>query len=125
MQSWLADMGYTEVVNGTIMNSTRPKNARNVVEARSLDNLREADRRYRNGEKVCLHICASMLVARNRQDAAAGGSADHFIVLASLIEIGAVVQFKLFTWGAFQLLPFRLTPEEFMNSYYGYVAARR
>src|SRR4051812_19641317 len=47
MKSWLGDLGYTEVVDRT-----------SAVMTSDLDNLREADRRFRNGEKVVLRICA-------------------------------------------------------------------
>jgi hypothetical protein len=112
--SWLKNMGYTSVVNES-----------NLVFCSTLDNLRQADARYRNGEKVCLLVCANFLDAKTRKEAADGGRADHFIVLASPIEIGAEVHFTLYTWGSFRPLGFRLTPEEFLNSYYGYIAARR
>jgi hypothetical protein len=113
VKSWLKNMGYTEVVDES-----------SVVLTSSLDNLRDADRRYRNGEKVCLMICANVLSSK-QDEAAGGGACDHFVVLASPIEIGRFVQFKMFTWGGFQTLHCRLTPEEFVKSYYGYVAARR
>jgi hypothetical protein len=114
IRSWLTQLGYTEVVDKTSGRSTS-----------SLDNLRDADRRFRNGEKVVLRICANILLAKTRQEAAAGGGGDHFIVLASQIEFASTIQFRLYTWGGLQFLPFRLTPDEFLNSYYGFVAARR
>jgi hypothetical protein len=114
IKTWFSSMGYTEIIDESTLFTS------------NLDNLREADRRYRNGEKVCLRICANVIEAKTQQEAAKGGSkGDHFIVLASPIEIGAEVHFRLFTWGGFRQLPFHLTPEEFLNSYYGYVAARR
>jgi len=114
IKSWFKALGYTRVVDKSDGFFTS-----------SLENLHESDDRHRNGEKVCLVICANILEAKTRQVAAAGGRGDHFIVLASPIEFVPGVQFRLFTWGGFRKLSFRLTAEEFLNSYYGFVAARR
>ncbi|HLW92038.1 MAG TPA: hypothetical protein VKS78_12160 [Roseiarcus sp.] len=110
---WFRKLGYAEVVDET------------DDDPRPISSLIEADQKYRNGYKVCLGVCANFIEAKTHAEAAAGGGFDHWIVLASPIEYSNYIRFKFFTWGGFRNIEFNLTQEEFLPSYYGFVAARR
>jgi len=114
---WFRDFGFREVVNKT-----------NRVFCADRENLELADSYFRRNYRVILRVCANFIQASTRAEqekAKAGGRGDHRIALASPIRFSPYIQFKFFTWGQIMPIPFRMTASEFLNSYYGFAAARR
>ncbi|MFL5060169.1 MAG: hypothetical protein ACJ8DQ_08800 [Xanthobacteraceae bacterium] len=91
-----------------------------------LDNLKLAEQYYRRNYRVVLLVSSVFLNGRTLAEAKKGEKFDHFIVLAGPINYGPKIKFRIFTWGHYETVPdWPLTADEFLNSYYGFVAARR
>lgn len=114
MAGWFRKVGFRDVVS-----------QENWFFCADEENLKRASEYYRKGYKVCLAVSANFLLGRTQAEVKKGGACDHYVVLASPIEVGATVRFKMFTWGYYSDSPAYLTPKEFLNSYYGFTAARR
>ena len=103
---------------------------RNVIEKTDssscdLDNLKLADSYARRNWRVVLFV-ASVVIQGGAADAKAGGSADHFIVLSGPITYGPPIKMRIFTWAGYEMIPgVAMSADDFLNSYYGFIAARR
>lgn len=113
IEQWFKKFGFREVVNKTSSSSC------------DLDNLKLADSYARRNWRVVLFIDSNVIVGGDAE-AKAGGAADHFIVLSGPINYGPPIKMRIFTWGAYQTIPDVAMPaNDFLNSYHGFVAARR
>ena len=114
MASWFKRFGFRQVVH-------KPCSA-----GSGLDNLKLAEQHYRRNYRVVLMVASVFLNGRTLAEAKKGDKFDHFIVLSGPIDYGPPIKFRIFTWGHYETVPdWRMTKEEFLNSYYGFVAARR
>ena len=123
LEDWFRQTGYTDVVC----------DARVVVDQEE-ENIVRADAHYGRGYRVCLFIHSNML----HKEKQANGSAtpDHWVVLTSHVRFGATfvgselkrtIEFTIFTWGeGRRAVPQTgiLTVDEFLDNYYGFVAAK-
>lgn len=123
LERWFERAGYTEVVN----------DARAIVD-KDEDCLRRADEHYRRGFRVCLFIHSNMLSPSTQGSGSA--TADHWVVQTSRVLFGATalegemkktVSLHVFTWGEGRrpvpqagVLPL----DDFLDNFYGFVAAR-
>lgn len=123
LEDWFRRTGYTDVVN----------EARVVVDEDE-ENIRQADGLLRSGYRVCLFIHSNMLNKSTQSEWSA--TPDHWVVLTSPVSFGTAVvgtearrtvSFRIYTWGQGRRgVPETgvLTVDEFLDNYYGFVAAR-
>jgi hypothetical protein len=113
---WLRKAGYTDV-----------KEEWNYAMNKTAENLQEADSLYSKNYQICLLIDADLLAGKT----AALSRPNHWVVLASNISTNFAlpttnVTMKVFTWGTLRALPDRpMQLGDFVDYYYGYVAAKR
>jgi hypothetical protein len=113
IEKWFKEFGFREVIN------------KSSGSTRDLDNLKLADSYARRNYRVVLLI-ASVVITGGPNEAKAGDSSDHFIVLSEPIRFGPPIKMRVFTWGSYETIPqVSMTQEDFLHSYYGFVAARR
>lgn len=123
LEDWFRKVGYAEVVNET-----------SLVIDQDERNIRRADAYFQNGFRVCLFIGGNML-EKETQDT---GSTlpDHWVVQTASVnivltrfdtELAKTISLHIFTWGEGRrrvpLVDF-LRLDEFLDNYYGFVAAR-
>ena len=112
---WLTKAGYTTV-----------KEDWNSVANKSIAHLKTADDLYSKGYQVCLLVDKDLLESRT----ATLSRPNHWVVLASNISTNFLspssnVSMQVFTWGSVTTLPDRaMTLDDFVDYYYGYVAAK-
>lgn len=123
LEDWFRKTGYTDVVD----------EARVVVDQEE-DNVQRADAHFRDGYRVCLFIHSNMLDKAKQSTGSA--TPDHWVVLTSRVSFGTAVidseskrtiSFTIYTWGKGRWrVPDTgaLTVDDFLDNYYGYVAAR-
>jgi hypothetical protein len=123
LEDWFRRAGYTDVVS----------DARVVVDQEE-ENARRADAHYRDGYRVCLFIHANMLEKETQGDVSA--VPNHWVVLTSTFTFGTAlvegrtvrtISFTIYTWGEGRRRVPRtgiLPVDEFLDSYYGFVAAK-
>lgn len=123
LEGWFRKAGYTEVVN----------DARAIVD-KDEQCLRRADDFFRKGFRVCLFIHSNMLSPSTQANGSA--TADHWVVQTGRVTFGATmiegkpattVSLRIFTWGEGR----RAVPQagvlpldDFLDDFYGFVAAR-
>ncbi len=123
LEDWFRKTGYTDVVN----------DARVIVDQEEA-NIQRADYYFRKGYRVCLFIHSNMLYKSKQSNGSA--TPDHWVVLTSPVSVGMTVieaepkrtiSFTIYTWGKGRKpVPETgvLTVDEFLDNYYGFVAAR-
>lgn len=123
LEEWFRKTGYTDVVN----------DARVIVDQEE-ENIRRADYYFRRGYRVCLFIHSNMLHKSKQSNGSA--TPDHWVVLTSPVTFGMTtvgtgpkpsISFTIYTWGAGRRpVPETgaLTVDEFLDNYYGFVAAK-
>lgn len=123
LEGWFKKAGYTEVVN----------DARAIVDKDEAC-LRRADDYFRKGFRVCLFIHSNMLSPSTQGNGSA--TADHWVVQTGRVTFGVTmiegkpattVSLRIFTWGEGR----RAVPQagvlpldDFLDNFYGFVAAR-
>lgn len=113
VEKWFKKFGFREVINKTASSSC------------DLDNLKLADSYARRNWRVVLSV-AAVGIQGGPAEAKAGGSADHFIVLSGPITYGPPIKMRIFTWAGYEMTPgVAMTANDFLNSYHGFIAARR
>ena len=113
VEQWFKKFGFRKVIEKTDSSSC------------DLDNLKLADSYARRNWRVVLFV-ASVVIQGGAADAKAGGSADHFIVLSGPITYGPPIKMRIFTWAGYEMIPgVAMSADDFLNSYYGFIAARR
>ncbi len=112
---WFTRAGYTQVQNET-----------NVSLNKDASDIDAANRLLADGYRVCLFIDAEMLNASEQK--ASPILANHWVVLRSPISRAAgKVTMKVFTWGQGEYQVPQgddLALADFLNKFYGYVAAK-
>ena len=123
LADWFEKVGYAEVVN----------DARVVVD-QDEENIRRADAYFQRGFRVCLFIHSNMLEKSTESDGSA--TPDHWVVLTSSVTHGLArigtetvktISLRIFTWGEGRRrvpLVGVLRLDDFLDNYYGFVAAR-
>lgn len=123
LEDWFRKVGYAEVVN----------DARVIVDQEE-ENILRANGYFQRGFRVCLFIHSNML---NKSTESSGSvTPDHWVVQTSAVTIGMTVigaetkrtiALRIFTWGEGR----RPVPqtgvlllEDFLDNYYGFVAAK-
>ena len=112
---WLRKAGYSDVQED--WNYTMNKTAAN---------LQKADALYAKNYQVCLLIDSDLLSGKN----ATLSRPNHWVVLASNITTNFLsptsnVAMRVYTWGSMRSLPDRpMQLDDFVDYYYGYVAAK-
>ena len=111
---WLKKAGYTEVIKDW-----------NMVFNKTSDNLKKAADLFAKDYQVCLLIDSDLLKGKT----ALISKPNHWVVLASDVETAFTptsdVKMKVFTWGTLRALPDRaMKLDDFIDYYYGYVAAK-
>ncbi|MHC2336546.1 hypothetical protein [Bradyrhizobium sp. USDA 4454] len=119
MAWWFDQAGYTDIREDA--NLTRHQ--------RDTDNMDEASRLYSAGYRVCLLIDDPMLYASKQTKSGSAVLRDrHWVVLRSKIDrSGGNVKMSIFTWGDGDYKVPQgdpLTVGQFLENYYGYVAAK-
>jgi hypothetical protein len=120
--AWFTSFGYSDV-----------KNVTNLLFTKDWDDVRDADKLYRSGYKVCLFISVNMLQAATQGDAST--IPDHWVVMASPIlsstihlDPTATISATVYTWGALRDInensSKKMTVKQFLSNFYGYVAAK-
>lgn len=120
--AWFKSFGYSDV-----------KNVTNLLFTKDWDDIRDADKLYRGGYKVCLFISANMLYTASQEDAST--LPDHWVGMASPVlsstlhfDPTATVSATVYTWGAVRDVhenpSKKMTVKQFLSNFYGYVAAR-
>lgn len=120
--AWFTSFGYSDV-----------KNVTNLLFTKDWDDVRDADKLYRSGYKVCLFISANMLYTSSQGDAST--VPDHWIVMASPVlsstihlDPTATISATVYTWGALRDIhenpSKKMTVKQFLSNFYGYVAAK-
>lgn len=124
LAGWFQRAGYTDVV----------EDARAIIDQEE-ENFRRADDFFRIGYRVCLFIHSNMLNKSTQGNGSA--TADHWVVQTGAAVFGTApvdgqpkrtVAFRIFTWGEGRRdVPQTgfLPVDEFLDNYYGFVAARR
>ena len=123
LEDWFRKAGYAEVVN----------EARVMIDQEE-ENIRRADAYFQRGFRVCLFIHSNMLAKSTESTGSA--TADHWVVLTSPVTHGLVpivaemaktISFEIYTWGKGRWpVPEVgvLLLDDFLDNYYGFVAAR-
>ena len=115
IENWFKKVGYTDV-----------KNVTNVWFIKSEKTAKEASDLFAKGYRVCLFISANMLDANSQTDKSL--TPDHWVVLTSTMQLQAnKVSFSVFTWGKGKFsVPESgtLSMSDFLDNFYGYVAAK-
>ena len=123
LEDWFRKTGYTDVVN----------DARVIVDQEEA-NIQRADDYFRKGYRVCLFIHSNMLYKSKQSNGSV--TPDHWVVLTSSVSVGMTIvetvpkrtiSFTIYTWGKGRKpVPETgvLTVDEFLDNYYGFVAAR-
>jgi hypothetical protein len=120
--AWFTSFGYSDVQNVT-----------NLLLTKDWDDVRDADKLYRSGYKVCLFISANMLSAATQADAST--LPDHWVVMASpvlsstiYLDPTATISATVYTWGGVrdvhEIPSKKMTVKQFLSNFYGYVAAK-
>jgi hypothetical protein len=115
VERWLKKAGYTDV-----------KSDWNFSFNKGVANLQKAHELYLADYQVCLLIDADML----KGETAIRSRPNHWVVLSSPVNAvfsspATPVSMRVFTWGKKQMLPKEATPlDDFLDYYYGYVAAK-
>lgn len=114
---WFRRAGYSDVREET-----------NVYFNKGTGTMDDANRLYNQGYRVCLFIGAEMLTSREQTDDTTVGN--HWVVQRSpMLRQNGNVSFNVFTWGEGD----RAVPEnpgkplsvsDFLENFYGYVAAK-
>lgn len=124
LEGWFRKAGYSDVVN----------EARAIVDQEE-ENIRAADAHFALGYRVCLFIHSNML---NKSSQGSGSAtADHWVVQTGSVTFGVApvegevkktIALQIYTWGEGRravpqsgILPL----DDFLDNYYGFVAARR
>jgi hypothetical protein len=113
LAGWFRKIGYTQVVNETNL----------AVFHKGIGNLRAADNLFRNGWEVCLFVNAKILTDPMKSSL----WPDHWIVLDGPVRfLNGRLSMDVFTWGRSMTIPASgtLAEKDFLNDYFGYVAAR-
>ncbi|MBR0869398.1 hypothetical protein JQ633_03440 [Bradyrhizobium tropiciagri] len=116
---WFDQAGYTGI----------KEDANIARHQRDTDNMDEASRLYSAGYRVCLLIDDQMLYASKQTKSGSVVLRDrHWVVLRSKIDrSGGNVKMNIFTWGDGDYKVPQgdpLTVSQFLENYYGYVAAK-
>lgn len=123
LEDWFRKAGYAEVVN----------DARVVVDQEE-ENIRRAHSYYLQGFRVCLFIHSNMLSKSTESDGSM--TPDHWVVLTSPVEhklttidggLVKTISLHIYTWGQGRWRVPKdgvLRLDDFLNNYYGFVAAR-
>jgi len=113
--AWLRKAGYSDVQED--WNFTMNKTAAN---------LQKADELYSKNYQVCLLIDADLLSGKS----ATLSRPNHWVVLASNVRTNFLMptsncSMRVYTWGSLRTLPDRaMQLDDFVDYYYGYVAAK-
>ncbi len=116
LADWFERAGYTDVHNDD-----------NTFMSRGAGDITLINRYYNDGYRVMLRINSKLLYADTQADSSHRGN--HFVVLRSPITVvGQTVRLTVYSWGLGQHdIPApktQLTPGEFLEHWYGYVAAK-
>lgn len=123
LEDWFRRTGYTDVVD----------DARVIVDQEE-ENVLRADDYFGRGYRVCLFIHSNMLYKEKQSNGSA--TPDHWVVLTSRVLFGSTmvgsetkrtIAFTIYTWGeGHRAVPQTgiLTVDEFLDNYYGFVAAK-
>ena len=128
MVSWFKDAGYTTVEDWTSAGSIGIGKLQYDMPANRM-NAKLANDYYQRGYHICLSISANMLYEESMRQ---GGSVDHWVVLTSPMTLREDdVNFTIFTWhdGRYHVpqparsgRSYKLTMNQFLKSYYGFIA---
>ena len=123
LEDWFRKAGYAEVVN----------DARVIVDQEE-ENILRADDYFQRGFRVCLFIHSNML---NKSTESSGSlTPDHWVVQTSSVTTGLTlsggegkrtIALRIYTWGEGRRpIPQTgvLLLDDFLNNYYGFVAAK-
>lgn len=115
LADWLKQAGYSDVKNHT-----------NTVAIKDAANAHTANDYFKRNYRVCLFINGAMLYGEDQTSKSV--TASHWVVLTSPMVLSqAKVQFKVFTWGQGKYSVPRgdqLSMDDFLDNYYGFVAAK-
>ena len=123
LADWFEKVGYAEVVN-----------AARVVVDQEEENIRRADAYFQRGFRVCLFIHSNML--EKSTESTGSATPDHWVVLTSSVTHGLspvgdgmakTISMYIYTWGEGRRRVPKigvLTLDDFLDNYYGFVAAR-
>ncbi len=119
-EEWLKQAGYSKVINDA-----------NVYLCKDLKCARTASDLFAKGYKVALFVNANMLDTATQNDSSV--TPDHWVALTKEITISGMsadpaskVSFRVYTWGNQRNVPESgsLNIKNFLNNFYGYVAAK-
>jgi len=116
LEGWFEKVGFTDVINDT-----------NLIVDKDVSNVIAANELYKKNYWVCLFINANMLYP---EDMSSGSfSANHWVVQSSRVRlIGSQINLTVFSWGeGFNQVPpvgRAMAIDDFLDNYYGYVAAK-
>lgn len=122
LEDWFKKVGYAEVVN----------DARVIIDQEEA-NLRRANAYFQRGFRVCLFINSNMLSKSTESSGSA--TADHWVVQTAPVSFGLTVlggetektvALAIYTWGEGRRpVPQTgvLTLDDFLDNFYGFVAA--
>ena len=123
LEDWFQKVGYAEVVN----------DARVIVDQEE-ENIRRANAYFQRGFRVCLFIHSNMLSKSTESSGSA--TADHWVVQTQAASFGLTflggetkktIALAIYTWGEGRRpVPQAgvLTLDDFLDNYYGFVAAK-
>lgn len=123
LEDWFRKVGYAEVVNDT-----------NVIGDEDEANVRRADSYFQKGYRVCFFIGANML--EKSTETTGSSLPDHWVVqtgsvsiVPAVVETGVAmaISVHIYTWGEGRRRVPRtgiLLLENFLDNYYGFVAAK-
>jgi hypothetical protein len=123
LEDWFRKVGYAEVVN----------DARVIIDEDE-ENIQRADGYFQKGYRVCLFINSNML--EKSTESTGSVTPDHWVVLTSPVSWGVVpmgaemvktISIHIYTWGkGRRLVPLAgfLKLDDFLDNYYGFVAAK-
>jgi hypothetical protein len=123
LEGWFRKVGYAEVVN----------DARVIVDQEE-ESIRRANTYFHKGFRVCLFIHSNMLSKSTESSGSA--TADHWVVQTVPASFGLTVlggetkktiSLAIYTWGeGRRLVPLTgvLALDDFLDNYYGFVAAK-
>jgi hypothetical protein len=123
LERWFRKAGYSDVI----------EDARAIID-QDEENIRRADLCFHRGYRVCLFIHSNMLGKSTQSKGSA--TADHWVVQTDSVTFGAAliegemkrtISLRIYTWGEGKrgvpqtgVLPV----DDFLDNYYGFVAAR-
>jgi len=123
LEDWFRKVGYADVVN----------DARVLVDEEEA-NIVRADALFQRGYRVCLFIHGNML--EKSTESTGSVTPNHWVVLTSSVSFGVIpegtgmvktISMRIYTWGkGRRLVPLTgfLKLDDFLDNYYGFVAAK-